>query len=111
MRITENRLRRIIRSVIKLNEHEDCYSRAGQEQSMEDIYGSTTPGVGVEEKIEFYRNNEDEWDKVANAYYQAVELEIPEAHKQRTIAGTGCDNFKTKDYYHVIIGVEGKYEY
>ena len=113
MRITESKLRRIIRSVIKLNEHEDCLARAGQEVSMKDKYGSEPIKPEVKEKIEYYRKNDKiNWtEDVENAYYQAVELEIPEAHRQRAIVGTGCDNFEIPDYYHVIVGVTGKYEY
>tara|TARA_B100000927_G_scaffold60856_1_gene47471 strand:- start:5194 stop:5526 length:333 start_codon:yes stop_codon:yes gene_type:complete len=110
MRMTEGSLRRLIRQVIK--EQDDCYASALNSDNPGLKYSSSSVArPEVQDKISFYKENPQEWAKVANAYYQAVEYEMRNAHNQKAIRGTGCDSFSPEDYYGVIIGVEGKYNF
>lgn len=110
MRITESKLRNLVRKIIK--EHDDCYASALNSDNPSLRYSSSSVvRPEVQDKIDFYKENPQEWAKVANAYYQAVEYEMRNAHNQKAIRGTGCDSFSPEDYYGVIMGVEGEYNF
>lgn len=102
MRITESRLRKIIRSVIKENYTEDGFKMYVSKPDL-DMINSLEPHVKA--KAEYYLDNRAMWNLHRNDFVRMAERDDP---TYNSIRMKHYKNWSDKDFKDLVFALDGR---